>query len=284
MKKVLVTLANKKFIEYSKSLFHSARVDGRWDGDFVLIVPKEDKGKFDEKEFTNKGIEIFYGKTLPGNPSAHYYKYYLWTEYFKKWDWIFYCDLDVLFFNKIDFDLKSRQKDVLYANDCNGTLLHFQFEYRDYKVKEFDEETRDKYDELQQYTKSPSFQSCYMIFHKDCIKDDTFKKLMKLHNEYYVYYHDLILSGLTEEQSILNLAFIGNWDKLGSRYLNAYKRANELEWNFDEMLKPYEDDRDYTKEETIAVHFYQFFQPWSEHNKTFYPVYKENLHKFKEMI
>mgnify|MGYP001210986516 CR=1 FL=1 len=279
MKKVLVALANKKFIEHTKSLFYSAKTQGDWEGDFVIIVPESDKGKFDEKEFTDKGIEIFYGKTLPGNPKPHYYKYYLWTEHFKQWDWIFYCDLDVLFFNKIEFGFLN-DTEVLYANDCNGTLLNFQFEYRGYKVEKFDQETRDKYDKVQDYVKYPSFQSCYMIFHKNFIKDDTFKKLINLHNEYYVYYNDLILDGLTEEQSILNLAFIGEWDHLGSRYMNTYKRANELEWNFDEMLKPYKDIRDYTKEGIISVHFYQFFQPWSEHNETFYPVYTENVKEF----
>ena len=40
--KVFVALANKKFIEHSKSLFHSAKVDGKWNGDFVLIVPEKD--------------------------------------------------------------------------------------------------------------------------------------------------------------------------------------------------------------------------------------------------
>ena len=94
--KVFVALANKKFIEHSKSLFYSAKVDGEWDGDFVLIVPEEDRDTFNEKEFTDRGVEIFFGKTLPGKPKPHYYKYYLWTEYFKKWDWIFYCDIDVL--------------------------------------------------------------------------------------------------------------------------------------------------------------------------------------------
>ena len=62
MKKVFVALANKEYIPYSKSLFYN--VKDKWDGDFVLIVPEEDRGTFDEKEFTDRGIEIFYGKTL----------------------------------------------------------------------------------------------------------------------------------------------------------------------------------------------------------------------------
>ena len=135
MKKVFVALADKKFIEHTKSLFHSAKVDGEWDGDFVLIVPEEDRGTFDEKEFTDKGVEIFFGKNLPGNPSAHYYKYYLWTEYFKKWDWIFYCDVDVLFFNKINFDLTNRKKDILYTKSfrCRANKSIFFVFYHSHK-------------------------------------------------------------------------------------------------------------------------------------------------------
>ena len=214
MKKVFVALADKKFIEHSKSLIYSAKVDGKWEGDFVLIVPESDKGEFDEKEFTDKGVEIFFGKTLPGNPRPHYYKYYLWTDYFKQWDWIFYCDMDVLFFNKIDLDLNNRQEDILYTNDCNGTKLNEQFKK---------DEMTDKWSYL------PSFQSCFMLFHKDLIQDNTFDNLIKLHNEYYVFY-DLVLNGLTDEQSILNVEFIDKWKKLGDKFLNAYSSANELNW------------------------------------------------------
>ena len=281
MKRVFVALANKKFIEYSKSLFHSAKVDGKWDGDFVLIVPEEDRDTFNEKEFTDRGVEIFFGKTLPGKPKPHYYKYYLWTEYFKKWDWIFYCDIDVLFFNEIDFDLDNRQKDILYTNDCNGTCLKFQFEYRDFEVKRFNEEQQQKYEWIQENWSwdTPSFQSCFMLFHKDLIQDNTFDNLIKLHNEYYVYY-DLVLSGLTEEQSILNVEFLGRWKELGDKFINAYPRAQELEWEMDKMNKSYEDKRDYKSDGIVALHFYQFFQPWSEHNLRFYPVWKEYNDKF----
>jgi len=280
MKKVFVALANKKFIEHSKSLFHSAKVDGKWDGDFVLIVPEEDRDTFDETEFTEKGIKIFFGKKLPGNPSSHYYKYYLWTDYFKQWDWIFYCDIDVLFFNEIKFDLEDKQKDILYANDCNGTPLIYQFEYRDYKVEKFDNEQIKKLKWVtDNYSDLKSFQSCFMLFHKDLIQDNTFENLINLHNEYYVYY-DLVLHGLTEEQSILNVEFIGRWEELGNKFLNVYQRANELEWDAEKMKEPYQDDWDYESEGIIALHFYQFFQPWSRHNLRFYPIWKEYNDRF----
>ena len=284
--KVFVALANKKFIEHSKSLFHSAKVDGKWNGDFVLIVPEKDRDTFNEKEFTDKGVEIFYGKTLPRNPKPHYYKYYLWTEYFKQWDWIFYCDMDVLFFNKIDFDLEDKQKDILYTNDCAGTPLSYQFEYRKEYVEKMDTDTHAKFEWINKNwgywddgPNIPSFQSCFMLFHKDLIQDNTFENLIKLHNEYYVYYN-LVLHGLTEEQSILNVEFLGRWKELGDKFINAYPRAQELEWEMDKMNKSYEDKRDYKSEGIIALHFYQFFQPWSEHNLRFNPIWREYNDRF----
>jgi len=101
MKKVFVALANKEYISYSKSLFYN--VKDKWDGDFLLIVPEEDKDSYDFTEFTDKGIEVFFAPTILECEHPDFYKFYLFTEYFTKWDWIFYSDLDVLFFNKIDF-------------------------------------------------------------------------------------------------------------------------------------------------------------------------------------
>ena len=118
-----------------------------------------------------------------------------------------------------------------------------------------------------------------MLFHKDLIQDNTFDNLIKLHNEYYVYY-DLVLRGLTEEQSILNVEFINRWEELGDKFLNVYERAQELEWEFDKMGVPYKDERDYKSEGIIALHFYQFFQPWSKHNLRFYPIWKEYNDRF----
>tara|TARA_B100001564_G_C20348462_1_gene537792 strand:- start:319 stop:675 length:357 start_codon:yes stop_codon:yes gene_type:complete len=118
-----------------------------------------------------------------------------------------------------------------------------------------------------------------MLFHKDLIQDNTFENLIKLHNEYYVYYN-LVLHGLTEEQSILNVEFLGRWKELGDKFINAYPRAQELEWEMDKMNKSYEDKRDYKSEGIIALHFYQFFQPWSEHNLRFNPIWREYNDRF----
>ena len=51
MKKVFVVLSDKNYLEHFKSLYYSAIKIGKWDGDFVVIVPESDKGEFDEKDF-----------------------------------------------------------------------------------------------------------------------------------------------------------------------------------------------------------------------------------------
>ena len=58
MKKVFVVLSDKNYLEHFKSLYYSAITIGKWDGDFVVIVPESDKGEFDENEF--KGVKFFY--------------------------------------------------------------------------------------------------------------------------------------------------------------------------------------------------------------------------------
>ena len=118
-----------------------------------------------------------------------------------------------------------------------------------------------------------------MLFNKDLIQDSTFSNLVKLHNEYYVYY-DLVLHGLTEEQSILNVEFIGKWENLGDKFVNVYPRADELKWNLDKMNLSFKDNRDYKSEGVMALHFYQFFQPWSEHNLRFYPIWRQYRDEF----
>ena len=277
--KVFVALTDKNFLEHFKSLYYSAITIGKWDGDFVVIVPESDKGEFDEEEF--KGVKFFYGETLEGEPRPHYYKYYLFDDYFKQWDWIFYCDLDVLFFNEIDLDLENRNKDVMYANDCNYSPLCYQFEYRDDEVKGFNEEQMKRYEWMREnWMSTPSFQTCFMLFHKDMITKDRFNKFLDLHQEWYIDL-DLCITGLTEEQSIVNVEFINNWEPLGDKFANVYQRANDLEWEYEKIIQPYYDETDYTEQGIIAQHFYQFFQPWSMHNVKFYNVYRENLKGFE---
>ena len=111
---VLVSVASSDYIKYFLPMIQSAIDEGKWDGDFCLIV-KDDIEWEVEQELKSKGIHIFKASHLPENPTIHWYKIYLFDEYFKKWDWILYCDLDVLFLNPIELNLSERDKKLIYT-------------------------------------------------------------------------------------------------------------------------------------------------------------------------
>ena len=79
---------------------------------------------------------------------------------------------------------------------------------------------------------------------------------------------------------ILNVEFIDKWENLGDKFVNTYQRANDLDWDTEGMKSPYYDETDYTKDGIVAVHFYQFFQPWSKHNLRFNPIWKKYNEQF----
>ena len=43
MKNVFVALADKNYLQHYKSLLFGAITVGKWDGDFVLIMPENDE-------------------------------------------------------------------------------------------------------------------------------------------------------------------------------------------------------------------------------------------------
>lgn len=241
MKKVFVTLANKEFLPYVKPLEVCAKEVGKWDGDFVCIT--------EDSEFVKK---------IPGNPSIHFYKMFLFHEYFNQWDWIFYCDLDVMFLNKIDLELESKDTDFIYANNDN---LNFKEQFEPFPS------------ELEHLSEKDAFQSCYLLFNKKFIDKDYFTKL---YNDYFLY--NEYTHPLAKDQSILNSVFVDKWKELGDRFVNRCTVLNEVNWDISKLENGYYDNTDYS--DKIAVHFFNFFQPWSKHNLRFYPIWKEYNDRF----
>ena len=71
-------------------------------------------------------VKLFYPKPLSKDFYIHYYKLFVFDDYFKQWDWIFHVDLDVIFNEEIDLKLSDRDVNTLYAKD-DGLSLYQQF-------------------------------------------------------------------------------------------------------------------------------------------------------------
>jgi antitoxin component YwqK of YwqJK toxin-antitoxin module len=236
MKKVFVTLSNTEYLPYVKNLENCARKAGKWDGDFVNIT-----------------VDSEFVKIIPGNPSIHFYKMFLFHEYFHQWDWIFYCDLDVLFINEIDLELDKRDKNFIYANTDD---LSFKEQFSVFPP------------ELEHLSKNKTFQSCYLLFNNQFIDEGYFKKLFDDYLRYSECTHPLY-----KDQSILNNVFIDKWKELGDKFVNKCPVLDEVKWDISRLEDGYYDNTDYS--DKIAIHFTPFFQPWNQINTRFYPLWKE---------
>ena len=291
MKKVLVAYTNYDYLKYVKAWVRGARDVGKWDDDIVIIIPLEDKVKVQETMETSGlgglDIKLFYAKPFTKDFYIHYYKLFVFDDYFKQWDWIFHVDLDVIFNEKLDLKLTDRNINTLYAKD-DGLSLYQQFDMipddddskiddHGYRMERWRTTERNLPSELSRdvYENKKSFQGCLLLFNKKIIEDGYFEKLKETHFKYAVYY------GCCEtfsDQTILNLVFDGKWDDLGDEYVNKIPIIEELNWDVEKLQEGYYDDYDYTGKSII--HFLRYFAPWDENNLRFYPIWKEYNGKF----
>ena len=250
MKKVLVAYTNYDYLKYVKAWVMGAKSVGKWDGDIVIIIPHEDKIKVQETMDTNGlgglDVKLFYPKPLSKDFYIHYYKLFVFDDYFKQWDWIFHVDLDVIFNEEIDLKLSDRDVNTLYAKD-DGLSLYQQFDMigeedntkvddHGYRMERWRTTERNLPSELSRdiFEKKKSFQGCLLLLNKKIIEDGYFQRLKETHFKYAVYY------GCCEtfrDQTILNLVFDGKWDDLGDEYVNKIPIIEELNWQINFMKK-----------------------------------------------
>lgn len=247
---------------------------GKWDGEFCLITTEDTDFEL-TKELETNGVHIFRAPILPENPSIHFYKMFLFDEYFKKWDWVLYSDLDVLFLNPIQLNLTEKNKEVLYTKkDSYSFMQHF---YGEATSNLTEEQIEEKSKILQKYGNGDSFQTCFMLYHTDMIELGYFKKLYKSYLYYYCYYE--LARNSWWDQSIFNIVFFEKWLDMGDGFINRNPAMDDIEWDLSKLNIGYMDTNDYTNK--IALHFFSFFQPWNPNNLKFYPIWEQYNEKSK---
>jgi lipopolysaccharide biosynthesis glycosyltransferase len=251
-KKLLVTLADEKYIEQAKQLFSSAYWNGGWDGDFMLLSYEIPENKL--KDFRDRGILIKRIKPLKELTKDKWVmitlsKFYLFTDYFKKWDNIVFLDNDII--------VRKSIKKLADLNKFNGVTDAFpnvrdQFKYG---VRGGQKKVGENFD-----LSEKTFNSGVMAFSSDVIKKDTFNRLKKICEKY-------LSCSNPGEQGIINLYFYQRWNEL------------PFAWNFNPLhvINPFKK----TKNLDIGVlwHFMGTKKPWLMENY-FYDEWKKNLDKF----
>ena len=84
---VIIIVADDKFLPHAKHIMVNCLREGRWDGDFALIVPEGTN----TGEIEGRGIEIV---RVPS--SGFLAKFFVFSEYFRRWSAALYLDCDVI--------------------------------------------------------------------------------------------------------------------------------------------------------------------------------------------
>ncbi len=102
-KDILITLADKGYLEQAKQLFYSAVANGGWQGDLMLLA--YELADADLRWFTEKGIIIFHCPKwdVQGGSDGSYswppvvwHKMHILKPYFRQWRTIVFLDGDII--------------------------------------------------------------------------------------------------------------------------------------------------------------------------------------------
>jgi len=259
---LLVTLADKNFIQQAKQLFSGVYWNAGWKGDYMLLAHEIPEKEL--KWFRDKGILIKKCKSLYKRSSGNYFLshwkeypstlfdiFYLFTPEFKKWKNIVALEADIIIRASLDKLIKLKG---FWATDLlDNAKLSAQF--ADNKIPEI---IKKEYN-----LDEPSFNPGVIAFSTDIINDNSFRDIKRLSDTYRE-----ISNG---DEGIFNLFFYKKWKKLPFSY-NVWPGRINLRFNI--------------KRENvrgIVLHFVggtgkDNLKPWDKED-FFYKEWKSNLDK-----
>ncbi len=255
---LLVTLADKNYIDQAKQLFSSVYWNAGWKGDYMLLaheIPEKDL-----KWFRDKGILIKKCKPLYNKPIGEGYrpvvldKFYLFTPEFRKWKHVIYLDADIIVRASLDELTKVNR----FAASDSIFQLRKQFFNRTKNEKLFFEEINLGYN-----INKLSFNTGVLAFPTNIIQENSFNELKKIFKRY----KSICRIG---EEPIFNLFF--------------YRKRKKIPWvyNTDMLRIIYDCNIKPEKIKGVTLHFISCpsitNKPW-EKNNPFYPEWKSNLER-----
>tara|TARA_Y100000816_G_C26108444_1_gene590253 strand:+ start:6086 stop:7066 length:981 start_codon:yes stop_codon:yes gene_type:complete len=210
----VVFVTNQKYLEKFYATCSQLRSVGNYKGDVCLIIGDDlNNSEFRENEFITKNNIIvkhypdtqftpeFLEKQKQLNRESfwveklfQYHKLYLFTDYFKKWDYIFYLDCGITILNDITPMMEIREKNTLLAHSDSYPKYNNNLDYQfDTFQPEF-QKLRETYSLNKDYP-----QTTIMLFDTCLIEDDMRNKLWELAQTYPI--------SVTNDQGIIALHF-----------------------------------------------------------------------------
>lgn len=251
-KNLLVTLADKNYVQQAKQLFSSVYWNAGWEGDYMLFsheIPEQELKWFRDKGILiKKCVPLYHNITGEYNyPPVIFDKLYLFTPELKNWKNIVFLDADIIVKASLERLTKIKQL---------GAVQDFYFKKL---FSQLYDPLKNQFNNVTYDLNVPAFNSGVIAFNTDMIANSTFGELNLFIKNYpsdFKY----------PEQAVLNLYFYKKWKKLPLLYNTfiAYHHLKLPDW-----LK------------CIVIHFIRcpdYPSLWDIKNP-FYQEWKTNLEK-----
>lgn len=254
---LLVTAADRAYIEQAKQVINGARGAGRWKDAIMLLyrdIPEEELGWFKENNVILYSPPALYSddEWFRRQGSSRTYppivtlRLYLFTPVFKKWKKIVHLDGDIIIFDLLDQIVEAQG---FSAVPDYGSTLSAQFS-EPYRFKEIFPRGFNG--------NAPAFNAGVFVLDTAIIKEDSFAAIRSLFDAYYEHCR-------FAEQSILNLYF--------------HKKWHPLPWKFNTYYRHLPGKLPFYAEGCTILHFpagRNETRPWEPGNP-FYPLWRRNL-------
>jgi lipopolysaccharide biosynthesis glycosyltransferase len=209
---LLVTLADRNFLNQAKQLFSSVYWNAGWRGEYMLLaceIQQPELQWFKERRILVKEVKPFTdedcGDEAMRYPATVTSKLGLFSMEFKDWSRVVFIDADCIV--RYPLDSLAKTRGFAAARDwlTNATIEH--------QLKK--PEGMDETECLQQFNgyslTATAFNTGVFAFNTDIIDNNTQAKLKRILHKY----RDL---GRFPEQLWLNLYFYGKWERLPMEY------------------------------------------------------------------
>ena len=268
---LLVTLADRNYIDQAKQLFSSVYFNAGWMGDYMLLaheVPESELRWFRDKGIIVKECRSLLEKKVAYEIESIKYpptllsKFYLFTPEFRRWKNVVFLEADIIVRASLEGltnisgigGVEISPPNILISRLNNPDSTETNAFLDGYSDEGFDWE-------------KPIFNAGVIAFSTDIIEDDTFIKMrefLKLHRKYITIFEETIINLFNNKKWVkLPMIYNANVNYLSKRHGIKNERVAGAVLHFSSFGKKDDEEKD---------------KPWHE-TSHFYKEWKHNLEK-----
>ncbi len=251
--KVILLVADEKFLPHTKHVFVNCKREGAWNGDYALIVPEQT----DTTEYEGRGIDIV---RVPAN--GFLTKFHIFSDYFQRWTTVLYLDCDVIVLSSLapliqqlaDYELLKDGSQPIIADAEDGPAW-MVFERAAHGLPStrhntFMDLVREYQCVLEQF-----WNTSVLLFNPNSIPPDTPTRLHAIQDKYQ------LINNQDEEGTDQQIIHVDLYDRI-----RKVKEKLFCFWGLDEENAQVESEtRGWRGDEVpIVLHYARWYAPWIE--------------------